>query len=176
MSIYFYLTLFWIFSLRVLYERVWDEADYVVPPAENGAFFVTTNVVITPNQTLGQCPEVSHQSGVILMNRTVQWSRIYVNFVMMPTLYVCTTTMETLCLLIVKLKVRVQGPGQVKLRVSVIIKVIVQLKSQMRVWGAKWKVKDFPNSKKAQSLGWMTSLMSRSLVCKSANAFIQIAL
>ena len=42
-----------------LYERVWDEADYVVPPAENGAFFVTTNVVITPNQTLGACPEVT---------------------------------------------------------------------------------------------------------------------
>ena len=46
-------------ELRVLYERVWDEADYVVPPAENGAFFVTTNVVITPNQTLGHCPEVN---------------------------------------------------------------------------------------------------------------------
>ena len=41
-----------------LYDRVWDEADYVVPPAENGAFFVTTNVVITPNQTWGHCPEV----------------------------------------------------------------------------------------------------------------------
>ena len=46
-------------SLRLLYERVWDEADYVVPPAENGAFFVTTNVVITPNQTRGLCPEVN---------------------------------------------------------------------------------------------------------------------
>ena len=42
-----------------MYERVWDEADYVVPPAENGAFFVTTNVVITPNQTRGYCPEVN---------------------------------------------------------------------------------------------------------------------
>ena len=42
----------------LLYEMVWDEADYVVPPAENGAFFVTTNVIITPNQTLGYCPEV----------------------------------------------------------------------------------------------------------------------
>jgi len=40
-----------------LYDRIWDEADYVVPPAENGAFFVTTNVVITPNQTWGTCPE-----------------------------------------------------------------------------------------------------------------------
>ena len=45
--------------LRALYERVWDEADYVVPPSDNGAFFVTTNVVITPNQTLGHCPEVT---------------------------------------------------------------------------------------------------------------------
>ena len=45
-------------NLQIIYERVWDEADYVVPPAENGAFFVTTNVVITPNQTLGNCPEV----------------------------------------------------------------------------------------------------------------------
>ena len=44
--------------LQRMYERVWDEADYVVPPAENGAFFVTTNVVITPNQTRGYCPEV----------------------------------------------------------------------------------------------------------------------
>ena len=44
---------------RLLYERVWDEADYVVPPAENGAFFITTNVVITPNQTMGHCPEVA---------------------------------------------------------------------------------------------------------------------
>ena len=47
--------------LQRMYERVWDEADYVVPPAENGAFFVTTNVVITPNQTLGTCPEVNMQ-------------------------------------------------------------------------------------------------------------------
>ena len=45
-------------NLHMMYERVWDEADYVVPPAENGAFFVTTNVVITPNQTWGECPEV----------------------------------------------------------------------------------------------------------------------
>jgi hypothetical protein len=35
---------------RNLYNRVWDVADYVVPPAENGAVFVTTNVIITPNQ------------------------------------------------------------------------------------------------------------------------------
>ena len=53
-------------SLRLLYERVWDEADYVVPPAENGAFFVTTNVVITPNQTLGHCAEVTQDLVILL--------------------------------------------------------------------------------------------------------------
>ena len=39
------------------FDRVWDEADYVVPPAENGAFFITTNVLVTPNQTQSRCPE-----------------------------------------------------------------------------------------------------------------------
>ncbi|OQV14284.1 P2X purinoceptor 4 [Hypsibius exemplaris] len=38
-------------------SRVWDTADYVVPPLENGAFFVTTNAVVTPNQQHGTCPE-----------------------------------------------------------------------------------------------------------------------
>ena len=51
-----FLFLISIFSSNL--HQVWDEADYVVPPAENGAFFVTTNVVITPNQTWGECPEV----------------------------------------------------------------------------------------------------------------------
>ena len=37
-----------------VYSRVWDVADYVVPPAENGAFFVATNVIVTPNQTRGK--------------------------------------------------------------------------------------------------------------------------
>ena len=40
-----------------MYERVWDEAEYVVPPSENNAFFIMTNAVITPNQTRGTCPE-----------------------------------------------------------------------------------------------------------------------
>ena len=48
-------------KIHIFIKQVWDEADYVVPPAENGAFFVTTNVVITPNQTWGECPEVGHQ-------------------------------------------------------------------------------------------------------------------
>ena len=50
--------------------KVWDEADYVVPPAENGAFFVTTNVVITPNQTWGECPEVMGDIRFILSKIT----------------------------------------------------------------------------------------------------------
>ena len=58
-------------SLRILYERVWDEADYVVPPAENGAFFVTTNVVITPNQTRGYCPEVNELIRFFLQTLTI---------------------------------------------------------------------------------------------------------
>ncbi|KAK7088034.1 P2X purinoceptor 4-like isoform X1 [Littorina saxatilis] len=37
--------------------RVWDVSDYVVPPQENGAFFVMTNVLVTPTQTQGTCDE-----------------------------------------------------------------------------------------------------------------------
>ena len=42
---------------QAMYERVWDESDYVIPPSENNAFFVMTNVVLTPNQTRTTCPE-----------------------------------------------------------------------------------------------------------------------
>ena len=42
---------------RDVYERIWDETDYMIPPAENNAFFIMTNAVITPNQTRGTCPE-----------------------------------------------------------------------------------------------------------------------
>ena len=38
-------------NIQQSHYRVWDEADYVVPPAENGAFFITTNILITHNQT-----------------------------------------------------------------------------------------------------------------------------
>lgn len=37
--------------------RVWDEADYIVPPQEENSFFVLTNLIITPNQTQGRCAE-----------------------------------------------------------------------------------------------------------------------
>ena len=42
---------------KEMYERIWDDADYVIPPSENNAFFIMTNVVITPYQHLGKCPE-----------------------------------------------------------------------------------------------------------------------
>lgn len=42
---------------RELYERIWDETDYVISPSETNEFFVMTNVVITPNQTRKKCPE-----------------------------------------------------------------------------------------------------------------------
>ncbi len=42
------------YLLPAIYTRVWDVADYVIPPAENGAFFVATNVIITANQSRGQ--------------------------------------------------------------------------------------------------------------------------
>jgi hypothetical protein len=43
-----------------LYQRIWDSIDNVIPTSglEHGGFSVTTNVVITPNQTRGTCPEV----------------------------------------------------------------------------------------------------------------------
>ncbi|KER33954.1 hypothetical protein T265_00386 [Opisthorchis viverrini] len=36
---------------------VWDAADYVIPPQQNSAFFVMTNLVSTPGQSLGRCEE-----------------------------------------------------------------------------------------------------------------------
>ncbi|KAH3891861.1 hypothetical protein DPMN_015971 [Dreissena polymorpha] len=38
-------------------NRTWDVNDYVVPPQENNAFFVTTNVIVTPRQQMGLCEE-----------------------------------------------------------------------------------------------------------------------
>ncbi|CAH1792954.1 unnamed protein product, partial [Owenia fusiformis] len=40
-----------------IFDRIWDVADYVNPPQENNAFFVMTNMVITPSQAQGECPE-----------------------------------------------------------------------------------------------------------------------
>ena len=44
---------------KPLYSRVWDVTDLVVPPVENKAFFITTNLVITPNQTRGRVQRVA---------------------------------------------------------------------------------------------------------------------
>uniref|UniRef100_A0A8C9SX09 P2X purinoceptor n=1 Tax=Scleropages formosus TaxID=113540 RepID=A0A8C9SX09_SCLFO len=38
--------------------RVWDVADYVIPPQEESSFFVMTNLIVTMNQTQTRCPEV----------------------------------------------------------------------------------------------------------------------
>ncbi|KAF6017927.1 P2RX1 [Bugula neritina] len=39
-------------------DRVWDSIDLHVPPQDNGAFFLTTNVIVTKSQTPGTCPSV----------------------------------------------------------------------------------------------------------------------
>ncbi|XP_041348951.1 P2X purinoceptor 4-like isoform X2 [Gigantopelta aegis] len=44
--------------------RIWDVADYVVPPQENNAFFVMTNMIITP-QTQDICDEELGVKGAI---------------------------------------------------------------------------------------------------------------
>nr|CAH0108652.1 unnamed protein product [Daphnia galeata] len=40
-----------------IYKRIWDTSDLIVPPSENDAFFITTNIIITPNQSRGACSE-----------------------------------------------------------------------------------------------------------------------
>lgn len=45
-----------------IYKRIWDTSDLIVPPSENDAFFVTTNIIITPNQTRRTCSEVVNRS------------------------------------------------------------------------------------------------------------------
>ncbi|XP_051533549.1 P2X purinoceptor 4a isoform X2 [Myxocyprinus asiaticus] len=39
-------------------ERIWDVADYIIPPQEHSSFFVMTNMIITPNQTQSKCAEI----------------------------------------------------------------------------------------------------------------------
>ncbi|XP_033102381.1 P2X purinoceptor 4-like isoform X2 [Anneissia japonica] len=40
------------------YNRVWDVSDYVIPPQQTDAFFIMSNMVITPDQTQNYCPEL----------------------------------------------------------------------------------------------------------------------
>nr|XP_020455026.1 P2X purinoceptor 4-like [Monopterus albus] len=42
--------------------RVWDTADYVIPPQSDNSFFVMTNMVVTPTQTQSRCPELPSPS------------------------------------------------------------------------------------------------------------------
>ncbi|AWP06605.1 P2X purinoceptor [Scophthalmus maximus] len=42
--------------------RLWDVADYVIPPQGAQSFFVLTNMVITPKQTQSRCPELPSPS------------------------------------------------------------------------------------------------------------------
>ena len=37
--------------------EIFDSSDYVMPAGETNNFFVMTNMIITPNQTQGKCPE-----------------------------------------------------------------------------------------------------------------------
>ncbi|XP_006863533.1 PREDICTED: P2X purinoceptor 5 [Chrysochloris asiatica] len=38
-------------------ERLWDVADYVIPPQGENVFFVVTNLIVTPNQRQDICAE-----------------------------------------------------------------------------------------------------------------------
>ncbi|XP_033028316.1 P2X purinoceptor 5 [Lacerta agilis] len=38
-------------------ERLWDVADYVIPPQGESVFFVMTNLIVTPNQRQDTCAE-----------------------------------------------------------------------------------------------------------------------
>jgi len=46
-------------SKLLSYNKVWDSQDIVYPPKESNGFFLTTNLVITKNQTLGTCADFS---------------------------------------------------------------------------------------------------------------------
>ncbi|XP_061459031.1 P2X purinoceptor 4 isoform X2 [Rhineura floridana] len=42
--------------------RIWDTADYVIPPQGENSVFIMTNMIITLNQTQGLCPELPDNS------------------------------------------------------------------------------------------------------------------
>uniref|UniRef100_A0A8C7ZUD6 P2X purinoceptor n=1 Tax=Oryzias sinensis TaxID=183150 RepID=A0A8C7ZUD6_9TELE len=44
--------------------RMWDVADYVIPPQGDSSFFILTNLVVTPEQTQSHCPELPNPSTV----------------------------------------------------------------------------------------------------------------
>ncbi|XP_041080000.1 P2X purinoceptor 4-like isoform X2 [Polyodon spathula] len=42
--------------------KIWDVADYIIPPQEESSFFVMTNLIMTLNQQQGRCPEMPEDS------------------------------------------------------------------------------------------------------------------
>ncbi|XP_058889163.1 P2X purinoceptor 4-like [Acipenser ruthenus] len=42
--------------------KIWDVADYIIPPQEEASFFVMTNLIMTLNQQQGRCPEMPEDS------------------------------------------------------------------------------------------------------------------
>uniref|UniRef100_A0A8C6EJI6 ATP receptor n=1 Tax=Microcebus murinus TaxID=30608 RepID=A0A8C6EJI6_MICMU len=44
--------------------RIWDVADYVIPPQEENSLFIMTNMILTMNQTQGTCPEIPDKTTV----------------------------------------------------------------------------------------------------------------
>ena len=46
-------------SKLFLYNRVWDNQDIVYPPTEKNGFFLTSNLVITKDQAMSTCPDLS---------------------------------------------------------------------------------------------------------------------
>ncbi|OXB84941.1 UNVERIFIED_CONTAM: hypothetical protein H355_016063 [Colinus virginianus] len=45
-------------NTSTLGTRIWDVADYVIPPQEKNAVFIMTNMIFTLNQSQGHCPEL----------------------------------------------------------------------------------------------------------------------
>ncbi|XP_070573245.1 P2X purinoceptor 4-like isoform X3 [Ptychodera flava] len=39
------------------YDRLWDVADYIIPPQMQNSFFIMTNMILTVDQTQGTCAE-----------------------------------------------------------------------------------------------------------------------
>uniref|UniRef100_U3KJP0 Purinergic receptor P2X 4 n=1 Tax=Ficedula albicollis TaxID=59894 RepID=U3KJP0_FICAL len=53
-------------NTSLLGARIWDVADYVIPPQGENTVFVMTNAILTLNQSQGRCPEVGAKSALIL--------------------------------------------------------------------------------------------------------------
>uniref|UniRef100_A0A8C3VAG2 P2X purinoceptor n=1 Tax=Catharus ustulatus TaxID=91951 RepID=A0A8C3VAG2_CATUS len=45
-------------NTSLLGARIWDVADYVIPPQGENTVFVMTNAILTLNQSQGRCPEL----------------------------------------------------------------------------------------------------------------------